>query len=125
MRSLPIGPLAGVPPFVRGVSIIRGDAVPVVELGSVLGVPVPGVCTRFVLIRGGIGKIALAVESLLGVRVLNNSVCNDLPPLASNACSEIIAAIGALDRQLLLVLQAGSIVPHEVWELLAEVRATK
>ena len=36
MRPLPIEPLAGAPPFVPGLAIVRGKATPVVDLTAVL-----------------------------------------------------------------------------------------
>ena len=68
-RPLPIEPLQGVPPFVRGVAIIRGLATPVVDLGALLGSG-GGAIGRFVTVRAGGRQLALAVESVLGVRAL-------------------------------------------------------
>jgi purine-binding chemotaxis protein CheW len=50
MRLLPVSPLGDAPPFVRGLAIIRGAAVPVVDLGALLGEPA-GAVTRLVLVR--------------------------------------------------------------------------
>src|SRR5579864_4751234 len=48
MRPLPIAPLAGAPEIVRGLSVIRGAPVPVVDLGRLLGSEAQSPSTRFV-----------------------------------------------------------------------------
>ena len=55
MRPLPVERIAGMPSFVRGVSIIRGVPTPVVDLGVVLGTPGEA-AERFVTLRLGFGK---------------------------------------------------------------------
>ena len=44
-----------------------------------------------------------------------------MPPLLSQAQPGIVTAIGALEKELLLVLEATDLVPKEVWSSLAEV----
>jgi purine-binding chemotaxis protein CheW len=62
MRPLPIEAIAGMPPFVLGVSIIRGTPTPVVDLGLILGAPGSG-AERFVTLRLGQRQVALSVGS--------------------------------------------------------------
>src|SRR5688500_14337406 len=50
MRPLPCEPLAGVPPFVLGVSVVRGSAIPVVDAARLVGGP-PAVATRWITLR--------------------------------------------------------------------------
>jgi len=42
-----------------------------------------------------------------------------LPPLLAHAAEDAVAAVGALDGALLLVLRAGRLVPPEAWSALA------
>ena len=122
MRPLPVQPLAGAPPFVRGVSIVRGAAVPVVDLGVVLGTDDPPRPTRFVTIRTGRtgstgeGKVALSVEAVLGVRELALASLRDLPRLLSETAANVVYAIGNLDTDLLFALQTMHVVPDSVWQ---------
>src|SRR5689334_8973004 len=51
MRPLPLMPLAGTAPFVRGLSTIRGEAVPVVDLGALFGDPGAEPPTRLVALQ--------------------------------------------------------------------------
>jgi purine-binding chemotaxis protein CheW len=119
MRPLPVEPITGVPPFVRGLSIIRGSPVPVVDLGSLLADSAGEASTRFVTLRVGDRRVALAVEAVLGVRELDVSMVRELPPLLRDARAHAIQAIGSLDAELLVVLSASHVLPADVWQGLA------
>jgi purine-binding chemotaxis protein CheW len=118
MRPLPIEPIRGMSSFVRGVSIIRGLPTPVVDLGAVLGAPGGG-AERIVTLRLGERQVALSVDAVLGVRDLELSSIQELPPLLRGAAKDVVEAIGTLDEQFLMVLQAGRELPDEVWQVLA------
>ena len=118
MRPLPIDEVARAPGFLRGLSMIRGVPTPVVSLASLWARP-DGSSTRFVLVRAGQERrVALAVDEVLGVLELDPATLHALPPLAQNA-ADTLEAIGALDGQLLFVLNSGRIVPDEVWQEVA------
>lgn len=119
MRPLPVESVPGVPPFVWGVAIIRGEPVPVVDLGTLFQGPDTSSPQRLVLLRTDRRLVALAVDEVLGVYPLEQSFQQGLPPLLQNANAELVAAVGVRDRQLLLVLQAARLVPDEVWRALA------
>jgi purine-binding chemotaxis protein CheW len=118
MRPLPVEPIAGVPSFVRGVSIIRGVPTPVVDLGALVGMP-GGVAGRFVTLRVDERQVALSVDRVLGVHHLDSSTIQKLPPLFQKASKDVIEAMGTLDTQLLVVLRQGWALPDEVWKALA------
>lgn len=118
MRPLPVEPIAGVPSFVRGVSIIRGAPTPVVDLGALVGMP-GGVAGRFVTLRVDERQVALSVDRVLGVHHLDSSTIQKLPPLFQKASKDVIEAMGTLDTQLLVVLRQGWALPDEVWKALA------
>jgi purine-binding chemotaxis protein CheW len=117
MRPLSVEPISDVPSFVQGVSIIRGILTPVVDLGSLLGMP-NGVADRFVTLRVGERQVALSVDSVLGVRELDSSKIGELPPLLQGASKDAIEAMGILDEQLLVVLCAAWVLPDELWRTL-------
>ena len=116
MRPLPIAALSGVPAFVRGLSVVRGVAVPVVDAGIILGTEHPPEPTRFVTLRTGENQVALSVEEVLGVRELTESSFRELPSLLREATGEVLRAIGTLDTCLLFALQTARIVPESVWQ---------
>ena len=108
MRPLPIEKLAGMPSFVRGLSVIRGIPVPVVDAGALFGTDEGAGSTRFVTLRTGQRQVALSVEEVLGVRSFPAESVADLPPLLRDGGSELISALGLLDADLLFVLRAGA-----------------
>jgi purine-binding chemotaxis protein CheW len=118
MRPLPVAPLAGAAPFVRGLSLIRGTPVPVLDLGAMLFGSEPPSPTRFVTLRLEARRVALALEAVLGVRAFPGTLAS-LPPLLVDASSEAVSAIGSLDAELLLVLEATRLVPDSLWRGLA------
>ncbi len=122
MRPMPVTPLAGSPPFVRGMSVIRGTAIPVVDAGSLLGSVAPASPTRFITLKTEGKHVALAVEEVIGIRSLAAVAAKDLPPLLRSANADLVCAVGMLDRELLLVLQTARIVPDSVWQSMQAAR---
>lgn len=126
MRPLPIEPLNGMPQFVLGLSVVRGVPVPVIG-GRRLLSPFPSVLTgsaaRFVTLKLGDRTAALAVDAVLEVRAIAPETLTQIPPLLREAGVEL-SAVGALDAELLLVLQAARIVPESVWSSICQSGAT-
>ena len=126
MRPLPIEPLTGTPPFVLGVAIVRGSAVPVIDAGRLLdpsadpaasssAAAMSPSAARFVSLELGDRTAVLAVDAVLDVRSLAAGILAQIPPLLRGARQELVSIIGALDSQLLLVLEAARLVPDSVW----------
>jgi purine-binding chemotaxis protein CheW len=122
MRPLPIDPIAGMPPFVRGLSVIRGAPTPVVDLGALLGTPARA-AERFVTLRVGDRRVALSVGAVLGIRELDASTIPSLPPLLKNAEQGAVEAIGTLDAELLIILRAGWLLGGDVWQAIEPPKA--
>jgi purine-binding chemotaxis protein CheW len=117
MRALPLTPIATAPRYVRGLSIIRGKPLPVVDLGMLLDEQ-PSLTTRLVSVMTGGRSLALAVESVEGVRAIGREMMDELPPLLRDGASDMISSIGTADAELLLLLLAWRLVPDAVFELL-------
>jgi purine-binding chemotaxis protein CheW len=115
MRPLGTETLSGVPPFVRGLAVIRGASVPVLDLGLVLGQQAVE-ATRYVSLRVERRTVALAVDAVVGIGRLDDATLTALPPLLREASGEVIAKIGALDAGLLLVLAGARIAPPGLLE---------
>jgi purine-binding chemotaxis protein CheW len=112
MRPLPIEPVAeaGTLGFIRGMSIVRGEAILVVDAAQLLG-QVAREQARFVVIRAGERIVAMLVDAVIGVRSLDAAVFSELPPLVQAITRDNVTAIGALDRELFVVLDTGRILP--------------
>jgi purine-binding chemotaxis protein CheW len=113
MRALPIDPVSGAPACVRGLSIIRGRPVAVVDPGLLLD-DRPTDPNRLVTIRVGRRTVALVAEEVVGIRAVTADQSRELPPLLKDAAGDRISAIATLDDELLFLLRAAKIVPEEV-----------
>lgn len=117
MRPLPIESVAGAPRFVRGLAVIRGAPVPVVDVGWLLGdADSPG--GRLVTLSVGTRRVALAVDSVVGIRALPAGARHALPPLLSAGSSALVSEVGLLDAELLLVLQSSQLLSDLDWAAL-------
>lgn len=116
MRPLPVEPLAGAPPFVLGLAIIRGTATPVIDLAALLAdgaATAPQNTGRFVTLRVGHRSVALSVEAVLAIRALPRAELESLPPLWQGPHAPAVAVLGALDRELLIVLETTRLLPDD------------
>ncbi|HKC49981.1 MAG TPA: chemotaxis protein CheW [Myxococcota bacterium] len=113
MRPLPIEPFPAAPPFVLGLALVQGEPIPVVDAARLIGGG-PSEATRFVILRAGARKVALAVDAVIGVRAVSRAVLHTLPPLLSGLDEGVVSAIGRLDAELLLVLRSAQIVSDSV-----------
>lgn len=119
MRILPVERIAGAPTYVRGLSIVRGGPVPVVDLGLMLD-GAAGDAKRLVTVKAADRLVALAVDDVVGLMDFTGQTLGRLPPLLHDIGTEAIAAIGARDAELIVFLQASRLVPGDVLTMLAE-----
>jgi purine-binding chemotaxis protein CheW len=89
----------------------------VVDAGSLVS-GVASHATRFVTLKTGSRRIALAVDAVVGVVEIPSGSLDTLPRLFHNTSLDAISAIGTLDSDLLLVLQSTRLVPEELWDVL-------
>jgi purine-binding chemotaxis protein CheW len=117
MRPMAVEPIAGVPAFVRGLALVRGSPIAVIDAGSLLrGVACDP--TRFVTVKSGSRRIALAVDAVVGVVEIPPSSLDALPLLFQDANLDAILAVGTLDAELLVVLQSTRLVSDDLWTVL-------
>src|SRR4051812_18892067 len=67
MRPLAVRPLAGSPPYVLGVTIMRGRPAPVIDVNRLVGGEQTAV-ERFLAVRTERGPVAFATGAVLGIR---------------------------------------------------------
>ena len=114
MRPLPIEPLSGAPSFVLGLAIVRGSPTPVIDAGRLLGSSASAPA-RFISLKMEERAAVLAVDAVLDIRVLPKGILVDTPPLLREADQSLVSVIGALDAELLVVLEAARLLPESVW----------
>ncbi len=119
MRALALEAVPHMPPFLLGVSVIRGQVVPVVDLACLTTGASPMPAERYVTLVLGERQVALAVDDVIGVHSLPPSALGDVPPLLESAEAGMLSALTMLDAELLLVLQATHLIPDQLWPLLA------
>lgn len=118
MRALPRRPVPDMPPFILGISIIRGQVVPVLDLAWLLGCAGADPGARYVTLDLGERQVALAVDAVVGVRALAAANLAEVPPLLQASDAGTVAALSTLDAQLLVVLRATHLVPDALWPAL-------
>ncbi|MBE7467437.1 MAG: chemotaxis protein CheW [Planctomycetes bacterium] len=118
MRILEVGSLPNIPPYVLGLCTIRGKPTPVVALPALLDQPEGERLERYVTLRIPRGTLALAVPRVLGLADLSTLELERLPPLLTQVRAEVVDSIAIREQALLLVLQAGRILPDEIWNVL-------
>jgi purine-binding chemotaxis protein CheW len=115
--ALPVRPLAGLPDFVLGLSVVRGSAIPVVDAARLLAEPSSHEPrSRFVVLHVGTRRVALAVAEVVGIRTLaGNEHFAGLPPLLAAAGDDALDAVGTSDSELLFVLGAARLLGDADW----------
>jgi purine-binding chemotaxis protein CheW len=115
MRPLATRPLAGTPPYVRGLTILRGAPAPVIDMTRLL-TGVETTVDRYVAVRAGRGPIVCATGPVLGVRQVHVEPPEGPAALLSGVSRTLIAAVGTVGTEPLLLLHSIAAVPDEVWE---------
>jgi purine-binding chemotaxis protein CheW len=113
MRPLGTRPLAGTPAFVRGVSVVRGVPTPVVDVARLLGGE-RAELSRFIAVRTERGPVVFATGAVLGIRITAPVEGSGHPGLLG-AAGRLVAGVGTLDGEPLLLLQSMRVIPDEVW----------
>jgi purine-binding chemotaxis protein CheW len=113
LRPLPVEPIEGAPSFVLGLCILRGAPTPVVDAAGLLGEPA-GPHERFVAIKVDDRLVALGLGEVRGLHAIDAGAEGALPPLLQGAAGDLVAAVSALDAELLLVLNAARMIPDDV-----------
>jgi purine-binding chemotaxis protein CheW len=110
MRPLATRPLAGTPVFVRGICIMRGVPTPVLDVARLLAGEQAEIA-RFIAVHTEHGPIAFATGPVLGIR----PTAVDGTGVYPGVSSRLVAGVGTIGTEPLLLLQAMRVVPDEVW----------
>jgi purine-binding chemotaxis protein CheW len=118
MRPLEVRPLAGTPTYVLGVTIMRGVPTPVVDVARLVGGEPAEIC-RFLAVRTEHGLVAFATGRVLGIRATTPDAMARHPALLGAASGRLVAGVGTIDAEPLLLLQSMRVLPDEVWAVAA------
>lgn len=114
LRPQPLKPLASPVVHVLGLARIRGDWVAVVDLAGLLGLPSGPADLqprRYVIVRAGERRAALAVTDVLGLQTLPAEGVRSLPPLLRDREHAAVAALAERDDDLIAVLDQARLLP--------------
>jgi purine-binding chemotaxis protein CheW len=120
MRPLTVRPLAGTPSYVRGVTIMRGVPTPVVDVARLVGGEEADI-VRFIAVRTERGPVAFATGPVLGIRAATADAAAGHSGLYGGASSRLVAGVGTVDAEPILLLQSMRVLPDEVWAAAAGV----
>lgn len=110
LRVLPIERLAEAPPFVRGLCLIRGVAVVILDTGVLFGDQAL-TYRRIVTARVGGRTIGFLAETVVGIRAIPADALARLPPLLSEI--QAIGTIANLDDELVFFLQTARAISED------------
>jgi len=91
---------------------VRGHSLPVLDLRSLLGQSPEQAGRRFVSIHLAERAAVLAVDEVLGLRMIPMEGLRGLPPLLAPG-SPAVEALAILDRSLLLFLRMAALLPDQ------------
>ncbi|AGL18468.1 putative CheW protein [Actinoplanes sp. N902-109] len=114
MRPLATHPLAGTPAYVSGICIMRGLPTLVVDVARLLGGGAAEV-VRFIAVRTGRGPVAFATGPIAGVQPVHADPATRHEALLGDAPARLIAAVGTIDTEPVLLLRSMQLVPDDVW----------
>jgi purine-binding chemotaxis protein CheW len=120
MRPLVVRHLAGTGSYVLGVTIMRGVPTPVIDVARLVGGE-PAAVARFVAVRTERGPIAFATGEVLGIRAAAPDAAAQHSALLGGASSRLVAGVGTIGAEPVLLLQSLRVVPDEVWAAAAGV----
>lgn len=111
LRSTEPTPLPGAPPLLRGLVLLRGEVLPVVELAPLFGQPAPALRPGPLLVVGtGHAELVLATASVEEVRSLPRSELLPPPPALAPQEGSLLAGVSP---QGLLVLEGSALLADE------------
>ena len=117
LRPLPIESMPNAPAFVAGVMIVRGQPIPVIELGLLMrNHPLETIKRLIVIQLAEHRRAGLLVSDVFGLRDGAELALDSTPALASGFEAGVIQSLGQLDSTLLAVLELGLILPDSVWD---------
>jgi purine-binding chemotaxis protein CheW len=102
LRTAELTPLPGAPPLLRGLTLLRGEVLPVVELAPLFGRPASGRGSGVILVGQARPELGLAVETVEEVVLLPRDTL--LPPPATLA-AEAVQLVSGIHREGTLLLE--------------------
>ena len=126
-ETLPVPPITRVflvPPCMAGVFSLRGDIVPVIDLGILLGLPPTAVGndSKIVVVDCAAGLVGIVVDRLRDLRTIEESL-EVAPPSLPPAVAQLLAGVLASPTGTVRVLDARAVLTAPPLRALAQADA--
>lgn len=106
LRAVELTPLPGAPERLRGLALLRGEVLPMVELAPLFGRPVTGARAQVLVVGAARPELGVCVDSVAEVTHLARaSLLN--PP--STLAPEGLELVSGIDREGLILLEGGAL----------------
>lgn len=102
LRAPELTPLPGAPELLRGLHLLRGEVLPLVELGPLFGRPVTGALNLVLVVGAGRPELGLCAASVEEVAPLTRAALLPPPPTLAPEGRELVSGI---DREGLILLE--------------------
>lgn len=106
LRAPELTPLPGAPELLRGLHLLRGEVLPIVELGPLFGRPVTGALAFVLMVGAGRPELGLCAASVEEVAPLARG---SLLPPPSTLAPEALPLVSGIDREGLILLEGGAL----------------
>ncbi|WP_413795334.1 MULTISPECIES: chemotaxis protein CheW [unclassified Pseudomonas] len=120
----PITPLPMAPPKVRGITNLRGAAIPVLDLGLCFGgaqtLENPRTCIVMLEIHGssGVGLVGIIVDAVSEVLEIPTEQIEPAPALQGRLSPEFVVGVGKLSDRFVLLLDIEHLLSRNDWSAL-------
>jgi purine-binding chemotaxis protein CheW len=123
IKLQPITKMPHTPPFVEGVTNLRGTIVPVIDLRKRFDLPHQDETaeSRIVVVYMDKSKVGMTVDGVSQVLRINSEAIEPPPPMATTVHSAFIKGIAKLDNQLVILLDLNKVLSHEEFSSLQAV----
>jgi len=118
-------PVPRAPEGVEGVFNLRGQVLPLVDLGRQLrgSALEPGPLSRIIVTEAGLGSIGLAVDRVCEVASIPVEQIKPAPPAAlSSAMSDAFEGVAAYGERLIILLDPDKALPRPVFASVAAIQ---
>jgi purine-binding chemotaxis protein CheW len=114
MRPLPLQELAGLPAYLCGLAVVRGEPTPVVDVSTVLTGVSNTKIGRFLSMRSAGRPFVLGVEAVVGLKTVERSTLRAVPELLDPA-RDLVESVGTVGTELLTIFRSSGAFAEELW----------
>lgn len=110
----PATPLPRAPSYMRGVINLRGAVLPIVDLGSRLGLQTTEATARHVIMVVHIGgrTVGLLVDAVSDIVTITDDVVQPTPDIASDQVKTFVRGLFALDGKMVSLIALDRVLPE-------------